>query len=128
MLTPEQTSDQMLNALSQIRRDILVGLRDAANELLASPSPTLPENVIEFKKLEKGESQSGDQSEGQAASQSVDQNDQQNQEQQNQVSPQSSGQEEQQQTAPQPQNRRGRGQADPSTPSQTPAEGGSRGR
>ena len=51
MLTPEQTSDQMLNALSQIRRDILVGLRDAANELLAAPSPTLPENVIEFKKL-----------------------------------------------------------------------------
>lgn len=51
MLTPEQTSDAMLNALSQIRRDILVGMRDAANELLASPSPMLPDNVIEFKKL-----------------------------------------------------------------------------
>lgn len=87
---------------------------------------------IEFKKLEKGENQSSDQSESQAASkdesQSVDQSDQQNQEQQNQVSPESSGQEEQQ--PPPSQNRRGRGQAEPSatTPSQSPAEGGSRGR
>ena len=50
-LMQEHTQDDVYNGISIVRRDVLVALRDAANELLAAPAPDLPSNLGEFKKL-----------------------------------------------------------------------------
>jgi len=50
-LTPVQTQDPDHNAISVVRRDILLALRDAVNGLLASPPVGMPSNIGELKKL-----------------------------------------------------------------------------
>ncbi len=50
-LPPEHTQDNIYNGVSVVRRDILLALRDGANELIANPPGELPSNVQEFKKL-----------------------------------------------------------------------------